>query len=90
MLEYLADCVAKSREVADLRKDLSQKEREVLGLGGSEDDVLDLVVIERDTIEEDFGWGFSTNRSGILKPRNLMSIARQCAAYRVETRWKLA
>ena len=57
MLQYLADIEAGFRKVADLRKDLTPREREVLGLG-REGDVLDLAIIENETIEGDFGWVF--------------------------------
>lgn len=58
VLHYLADAEAEARKVADLRKDLSPRERDVLGLGSKEDDAPDLAIIESDTIEGDFGWVF--------------------------------
>lgn len=56
-LQYLADCEAQSRALAELRKDLSAREREVLGLG-RQDDVLELAILEDQTIEAEFGWVF--------------------------------
>jgi hypothetical protein len=57
VLQYLADIEAEFRKVADLRKDLTPREREGLGLG-REDDVPDLTIIDNETIECDFGWVF--------------------------------
>lgn len=57
VLQYLAEIEAESRKAAELRKDLSAKERDLLGLGES-DDVLDLVLADDDTVEGDFGWVF--------------------------------
>ena len=52
-LEHLEE----SRRVAELRKNLSLNEREVLGLG-QDDDVLRLAIADEHTITEDFGWVF--------------------------------
>ena len=56
--ERLAQDEAKTTEIAESRKDLSPREREILGLGPPEDDVLELVVQDEHTIEGDFGWVF--------------------------------
>lgn len=57
VLQYLADRDADSRKVADSRKDLTSREREVLGLGDG-DEVLELAISGSETIEGDFGWVF--------------------------------
>ncbi|MDH3700991.1 MAG: YrhB family protein [Alphaproteobacteria bacterium] len=57
VLQYLADMEADSRKVAEFREDLTPREREVLGLG-RKDDVLELAIIENETIEGNFGWVF--------------------------------
>ena len=57
VLQHLADMTAESRKIADLRKDLTACEREVLGLGPT-DDILDLVIISHTTIEDGLGWVF--------------------------------
>ncbi len=56
-LEYLSKLEEESRKVADLRKDLTPREREILGLP-QESDILELGLAEEATIEGDFGWVF--------------------------------
>jgi len=57
MLKYLATLESKDREVAELRKGLTAKEREILGLPQTEE-VTSLAIIEDATIADDFGWVF--------------------------------
>ena len=56
-LRYLSELEEESRKVADLRKDLTSREREILALP-QESDVLELGLVEEATIEGDFGWVF--------------------------------
>lgn len=58
VLTYLVEAEAEARKAADLRGDLSPKDREALGLGSAEDNVPDLAIVDSLTIEEDFGWVF--------------------------------
>jgi hypothetical protein len=46
-----------AREAARMRKNLTAKEREVLGFG-PEDDLGDYQILDDLTIEDDFGWVF--------------------------------
>ena len=57
MLQYLAGMTEEDRKIADLRKDLASSERNVLGLGPT-DRIADYVILEKETIEDDFGWVF--------------------------------
>ena len=66
VLKYLKWLEADERKLADLRKGLSPKEREVLGLG-YKDEVLNLVIDDNNTITEDFGWVFFYQSSEYLK-----------------------
>ena len=56
-LDYLSKLEEESRKVADLRKDMTPREREILSLP-QESDVLELGLVEEATIEGDFGWVF--------------------------------
>ncbi len=56
-LDYLSKIEEESRKVADLRKDLTPRDREILSLPG-ESDILELGLVEEATIEGDFGWVF--------------------------------
>lgn len=56
-LQYLSELEEESRKVAELRKDLTPREREILGLP-QESDILELGLAEEATIEGDFGWVF--------------------------------
>ncbi len=58
VLRHLATIEAESRGIADLRKGLTSSERKVLGFGSPEDDALKLTILEKETIEGDFGWVF--------------------------------
>ena len=55
VLQYLKEMEAESRNAAELRKGLSAEERKLLGLGDA-DDILDLMLVDDDTVEGDFGW----------------------------------
>lgn len=57
MLRHLAEMTEEFRKVAELRKDHSPREREVLGLG-PEDHVPELVIAGEVSIEGDLGWVF--------------------------------
>ena len=57
-LRYLAQLEAEERNVANLRKDLSLREREILGLEPNEESATRLVLLEDATISGDFGWVF--------------------------------
>ncbi len=56
-LQYLSGMEEDSRKVADLRKDLTPRERDILRLP-QEYDILELGLVEEATIEGDFGWVF--------------------------------
>ena len=56
-LRYLSELEEESRKVADLRNDLTPRERDILGLR-QESDVLELGLVEEAMIEGDFGWVF--------------------------------
>ena len=55
--DYLSKLEEESRKVADLRKGMTPREREILSLP-QESDVLELGLVEEATIEGDFGWVF--------------------------------
>ncbi len=54
---YLDDLAAQQRPVTLSRRDLSSKERKILGLD-QEDEVADFVILDDQTIEAEFGWVF--------------------------------
>ena len=56
-LAHLADLEAEARKVIELRRDLSAREREVLGFGAEDEDPR-LGLVEAATIAGDFGWVF--------------------------------
>lgn len=68
--DYLREQEAAARRPADLRKDLSSKEREVLGLGET-DDFPALAIIDELTITEDFGWVFFYQSKDYLETGDL-------------------
>ena len=49
---------AEALKLAELRKNLTAREREILCLGAPEDDCLEMVIVESATIEGEFGWVF--------------------------------
>ena len=55
--EYLSKLEEEAWQVADLRKRLTPREREIVSLS-QESDVLELGLVEEATIEGDFGWVF--------------------------------
>ncbi|MDH3742820.1 MAG: hypothetical protein OER56_14610 [Hyphomicrobiales bacterium] len=57
VLQHLAEMEAQTRQTHELRKDLSVRERDVLGLGPV-GEALHLVIAEDETVEYDFGWLF--------------------------------
>lgn len=56
-LQYLSELEEESRKVAELRKDLTPREREMLSLP-QDSEILELGLVEEATIEGDFGWVF--------------------------------
>ena len=57
-------------KVAESRADLSPRDREVLGLGPSEDDTVKLVILDEHTIADDFGWVFFYESKAYLDTGN--------------------
>ncbi len=57
VLQYLAGIDGKERKTAETRKDLTARERELLGLG-REDAAPGTALVENATIEGEFGWVF--------------------------------
>ena len=57
MLQYLAEMSEGEQKLAERREDLTSNERKVLGLGSS-DHVGKYIILEGETIEDDFGWVF--------------------------------
>ena len=68
-LRYLSELEEESRKVADLRKDLTPRERDILGFP-QEYDILELGLMEEATIEGDFGWVFFWARRAYLETRD--------------------
>ena len=58
MLRHVADDEAEFGKAAERRKDLSDRERQVLGLGARDDNAIELVILDDQTIEGEFGWVF--------------------------------
>lgn len=57
VLDYLAVLESEAQELADLRKDLTQREREVLGFAEA-DEVTALVISGVESIAGELGWVF--------------------------------
>ena len=68
-LGYLSELEEESRKIADLRKDLTPRERGILALP-KEQDVLELALMEDATIEGDFGWVFFWAKRAYLETRD--------------------
>ena len=58
VLRHLAEIEADQQKVTVLRKDLTPKERDILGLGQPQNDVIELAILDDHTITQDFGWVF--------------------------------
>ena len=55
---HLAELERLDARIIESRKSLSQRERDILGLGGS-DEPMALAILDDATIECEFGWAFS-------------------------------
>ena len=58
VLQYLTELDAKDREKAESRKSFTPRERKVLRLGPPEDDVMEVVIVEDETMQIEGGWVF--------------------------------
>ncbi len=65
-LDYLSKLEEESRKVAELRRDLTPRESEILILP-QENDILELGLVEEATIEVEFGWVFFCAARGYLE-----------------------
>ena len=66
VLQYLAGIDGKERKTAEMRKDLTARERELLGLG-REDAAPGTALVENATIEGEFGWVFFYQSKKLVK-----------------------
>lgn len=58
VLRHLAKIETHRQKVAVLRNDLTPKERDILGLGQPQDDMIQVAILDDHTITQDFGWVF--------------------------------
>ena len=70
VLKHLDRAEAETRRIAELRKDPKPRERKILGIGPSERDILELVLLDDQTIEDDFGWVFFFESKAFLDTGN--------------------
>ncbi len=70
IVQHLAELEAESARIADLRKNLTSREREVLGMR-SKDVPLELVLVDEQTISGDFGWVFFYESRAYLESGHL-------------------
>ena len=58
MLRWVEESNAERHRIAEMRKDLTPREREILHFGSPDDDLNEVALIEDATISGDFGWVF--------------------------------
>jgi len=69
--QHLAELERLDAQIAESRKSLSKNDRDILGLGDT-DDPLALAILDDATIECEFGWAFSYQTRSFIESGDVM------------------